>query len=260
VDSWGADWDGSGGVRASVPGVHASDPGGGKEMSALYGDHRREGASVNFSHRQSTLRLASWRFVRTVCLLGVAGLPAVSLFVATQRAGAGGPVQRCVKPTRAAVGTGTVPGGARWSVRASIGNEEQCHAWMLGIQFRPYGQDAGSWRGSWRVPVGGHLANGFTIDAFDEPFATKGVVSGVVGGHVTTILLVMTSGKRYAITPKLPSRSVRHKHRWLRQLRYFMFFYRPGQRVVGAKLLGPKGEVIFRTSDHVEGEIKGPLQ
>jgi hypothetical protein len=165
----------------------------------------------------------------------------------------------CVKPVRLALSAGTGPSGAPWSVSASITNEERCHAWLLGVRFSPFGASPGTWGSAWRIPAGAQLPKKFTIASFDEQGTSGGVFTGVTGGEVAAVEVTMSSGRRIEVRPRAATTALREKASWLRQMRYFMRFYPSGEHVVAVKLLGHRGELIYRTSARDEGEFNGPI-
>jgi len=146
----------------------------------------------------------------------------------------------------------------RWSVVASIENDHDCGAWLLGMNFRPKGIERASWKGFWEIPAGGHLPDTATIAAQDEATGEARVVSGVVGWRVRTVAFRTKSGRKFVVHPKAPGLALRRRYVWLQNLRYFLRFYRVGDPVRTARLIDSHGHTlrIFRCR---LGEIEGRM-
>jgi len=153
---------------------------------------------------------------------------------------------------------GRSPAGQPWRVVATIDNNGSCREWLLGVEFFPAGTYAGSWRGAWGIPAEGHLPRHFTISARDEIEDSERAFSGVVGSEAKTLVLVASDGKRSKINPKLPTVSMRRKFVWLRNMRYFVYFYSAGKSVRTVKLLDAQGRVVH-TVQGIEGGFDGPM-
>ncbi len=148
---------------------------------------------------------------------------------------------------RQPIAHGDSPKGTPWTVMVSIrDNGRNCSAWLLGFEFRPnrkpYSRSweaelgrkipmPGSFSWGWGIPTGGHLPNDFTISGQDEYEGSERVFAGAAGGSVKSITLTMSSGKHVMIHPRLPSRASRRRFVWLRNLRYFVSYYRLGSHV-----------------------------
>jgi hypothetical protein len=165
---------------------------------------------------------------------------------------------------RQPVAHGDSPRGIPWTVTASIrDNGRNCSAWLLGFEFRsgrkpyPYSHSweaetnkhiptPGSFSWGWGIPAGGHLPNDFTISGQDENEGSERVFAGAAGGSVKSITLTMSSGQHMMIRPRLPSRVLRQRFVWLRNLRYFVSYYSLGRHVQEVTVRDAKGAVTIR--------------
>lgn len=145
-----------------------------------------------------------------------------------------------------------------WSVIASIENDHDCGAWLLGMEFLPQDEVPGSWEGFWEIPAGGHLPDSATISAQDEATGEDRVISGVVGWRVRTVVFRTKRGHRFAVHPKAPEASLRKRFGWLQNLRYFLRFYPVGDPVKVARLLDARGRIIAAFRCRL-GEITGNM-
>lgn len=137
--------------------------------------------------------------------------------------------------------------GTPWTVTVSIrSNGRNCSSWLLGFEFhpdqKPYSRRweaelsrkipmPGSFGWGWGIPAGGHLPSDFTMSGQDEYEGLERVFAGAAGGSVKSITLSMSSGKHVVIRPRLPSRTLRRRFVWLRNLRYFVSYYPLGSHV-----------------------------
>lgn len=163
---------------------------------------------------------------------------------------------------RQPIAHGDSPNGIPWTVTASIRDSgRNCSAWLLGFEFRPdrkpysHSWEAeinkqipmpGSFSWGWGIPVGGHLPNDFTISGRDEYEGSERIFAGAAGGSVKSITLTMTSGQHVVIRPRLPSRALRQRFVWLRNLRYFVSYYPLGSHVQKVTVRNAKGVVTIR--------------
>jgi hypothetical protein len=164
----------------------------------------------------------------------------------------------CIRPQRNLIAKGLNPDGKFWTVTATVRNNGGCDAWLLGFEFVPSGSSAGSWKGAWTIPAGGHLSKGFTISAQDDVEGTQRAFSGIAGVRAGAIAVSTSGGEEFTIHPKLPREQLRKRFVWLRNVKYFIRFYPPGQHVKIAKVLNSRGEVISRAAAF-EGEFEGRM-
>jgi len=173
---------------------------------------------------------------------------------------------------REPVAHGDSPKGTPWTVAVSIRNNgRNCSAWLLGFEFRPdekpysHSWEAeaelrrkipmpGSFSWSWGIPTGGHLPKDFTISGRDEYEGSERVFAGAAGGDVKSITLTMSSGKQMTIRPQLPSEALRERFVWLRNLRYFVSYYRLGRHVQKVTVRSSKGVFTVRDNEIVGDE------
>jgi hypothetical protein len=149
--------------------------------------------------------------------------------------------RECANPARVAVRDGRNPLGSQWHVVATVRNQDGCRSWLLGWEFLPSGDDAGSWRGAWSVSAGDQFPSDFGIQARDEYEMGPRAFSGVVGADVTRLVGVTSSGRHLVIHPRLPSSRLRDRFPWLRGARYFIRFYGQGQHVKLVRIVGRRG-------------------
>lgn len=166
--------------------------------------------------------------------------------------------RRCMDRQQHLVAKGESPTGSPWTATASISNNGSCNAWLVGMEFVPFGAPAGRWKGAWGIPAGSHLPDRFTIGALDEGSGSERSFSGVAGARVRSIAVTTSTGEHFTIHPKLPPPKLRKRFVWLRNMRYFIRYYPVGQHVKIAKLLNSRGEVIY-IARGAEGEFDGPF-
>lgn len=138
------------------------------------------------------------------------------------------PAGACIKRHEVPIAKGTSPTGWEWSVAGSIGpNGGGCRDWLFGMEFDLEG--VGSWGSSTGIPVGGHHGQNAEVDANDNllPDGSDRVFSGFVSGEVTKVLVTLSNNQHLVIHPKLPSAKLRREVVWLRNVRYFVRYYRP---------------------------------
>ena len=162
----------------------------------------------------------------------------------------------CIHHQRHLIAKGRTSEEKPWTVMATIRNNGSCNYWLLGMEFFPSGTYAGSWRGAWGIPAGGHLPQSFTISAQDESEGSKRAFSGVVSARVKAVVLTMSNNARFTIHPKLPPLRLRERFVWLRNMRYFMYLYPAGKNVKTVTLLSGCGKVIEKLSG-LEGGFEG---
>lgn len=164
----------------------------------------------------------------------------------------------CISDKRQRIASGRGPTAKPWRVIGTVRENNGCESWVVGMEFYPAGSEAGSWRGAWGIPAGGHLSDGFTIAAQDEAQLSDRSVSGVTGARVRTVVFSTKSGKKIIEHPRLPVKSLRSRFVWLRNLRYFLDFY-AGSRCTSAKLLDAQGDVLTVVRGF-EGSFEGPTE
>jgi hypothetical protein len=152
----------------------------------------------------------------------------------------------CIKRHRVPVAKGTSPGGLRWRVSASIGNNGGCGEWLFGMDFDLEG--AGDWGSSTGIPPGGHLGRGYQIDASDNLLedGSERVFSGIVDGEASKVLITLSNNKHLAIHPRSAPDSLRRKVVWLRNVRYFVYYYPPEGFVTGVATFNASGQLLYR--------------
>jgi hypothetical protein len=151
---------------------------------------------------------------------------------------------RCIHRQQHLIADGRNPNGKRWTVTASVHNNGSCRSWLFSMDFRPSGTVRGSSRWGWRIPSGGHLSAKFTINAQDESAGSSRVFYGAVGKRVKSVGLTMSKGGRVVVHPKLPPLALRRRFVWLRNVRYFVRYYPPGDHVQTARLLNAQGGLL----------------
>jgi hypothetical protein len=166
----------------------------------------------------------------------------VHISVASSRASSA--ADRCIHPQKHLIAEGRSPDDKRWTITASVHNNGSCRAWLFSMDFRPSGTLRGSSRWGWRIPVGGHLSNKFTINAQDESAGSVRAFYGVVGGRVKTVELLTSKKERIVVHSKLPPLILRKRFVWLRNVRYVLRYYPAGERVRGARLFNAQDELI----------------
>lgn len=164
---------------------------------------------------------------------------------------------KCIKPQQKLVDGGENPSGHRWTITATVRNNGNCDSWLFESRFVPASKPAGSFSFAWRIPTGGHLSDGFTIGARDEVSNSERVFGGVVNSRVSRIAVQMSNGEPLVVRPKLPTRELRERFVWLRNIRYAMRFYPAGSHAIKATLYSVDGKVVDQL-DPLEGEFVGP--
>lgn len=153
----------------------------------------------------------------------------------------------CIKPHSVRIANGTSPSGLPWTVEGSIRNNgNSCRDWLFGMEFELGGVGAWSW--STGIPPGGHLREGFEIDASDnlqEDGSTR-VFSGSVGGEVAKVIATLSNNKHLTFHPRSPSARLRREFTWLRNVRYFVTFYPPEAFVTGISTFSASGQLLYR--------------
>lgn len=166
---------------------------------------------------------------------------------------------------RQPIAHGNSPKDIPWTVKVSIrDNGRNCSAWLLRFEFRPdqkpYSRSweaqlgrkipmPGSFSWGWGIPAGGHLPNDFMISGQDEYEGSERVFAGAAGGSVKSIMLTMSSGQHVTIHPRLPSRALRRRFVWLRNLRYFVSYYHLGSHVQKVTVRNAEGVFTVRGTE-----------
>lgn len=136
---------------------------------------------------------------------------------------------------------------ATWTVDGGIGNNgNSCREWLFGMDFELEG--ATKWGWGTGIPAGGHLGDGFDIDASDDLLedGSYRVFSGSVGGEVAKVLITLSNNKHVAIRPKFPSQRLRRNVVWLRNVQYFVEYYPPEGFVTGVATFDDSGVMLYR--------------
>lgn len=157
------------------------------------------------------------------------------------------PAGACIKRHEVPIADGTSPSGWGWSVSGSIGpNGGGCRDWLFGMEFELEG--VGSWGSSTGIPVGGHHRRDPEVNGNDNllPDGSDRVFSGFVGGEVTKVLVTLSNNKHLVIHPKLPPETLRRHVVWLRDVRYFVTYYRPEGFVTGVASFDRAGLLVWR--------------
>lgn len=154
----------------------------------------------------------------------------------------------CITRHEVRIASGTSPNGWNWTVDGTIGNNGSgnCREWLFGMDFDLEG--ATNWGWGTGIPAGGHLGRRFEISASDDLLedGSYRVFSGTVSGEVAKVLLTLSNNKRVAIRPKSPSERLRRKNVWLRNVRYFVEYYRPEGFVTGIATFSASGQLLYR--------------
>jgi hypothetical protein len=161
--------------------------------------------------------------------------------------------KQCIHPQKHLIAAGKNPNGKRWTVTGSVHNNDSCQSWLFSMDFRPSGTLKGSSRWGWRIPAGGHLSPKFTMNAQDESAGSSRVFYGSVGNRVKTIDLTTSTEKHIIVHPKLPPLALRERFVWLRNVRYVVRYYPPGEQVRAARLLNAQGGQIGVVQGGSEG-------
>jgi hypothetical protein len=154
---------------------------------------------------------------------------------------------KCIKQHSVRIASGTSPNGLPWTVEGSIRNNgSSCREWLFGMGFELTGVTNWGW-GTGILP-GGHLREGFEIDASDdlqEDGSTR-VFSGSVGGEVAKVMTTLSNNKHLTFRPKSPSAQLRRRVTWLRNVRYFVTYYPPEAFVTGVSTFSASGQLLYR--------------
>ncbi|HET9866563.1 MAG TPA: hypothetical protein VFQ06_04675, partial [Nitrospira sp.] len=121
-----------------------------------------------------------------------------------------------------------------------------CREWLFGMDFDLEG--ATNWGWGTGIPAGGHLGRRFEISAHDDLLedGSYRVFSGTVNGDVAKVMLTLSNNKHLTIRPKAPSERLRRKVVWLRNVRYFVEYYRPEGFVTGVATFSASGQLLYR--------------
>lgn len=163
----------------------------------------------------------------------------------------------CGQAQHQLVDKGIGPSSKPWTVEGSVEDNNGCDSWLLGMNFQPVGTKAGSTLWQWGIPAKGHLSDGFTLSAQDEVAEAGRTFYGATGARVRTAVVRMSKGKALRIHPKLPTQQLRKRFVWLRNMRYFVYFYPAGRRAKAVTLLSGNGQVIEKLAG-LEGGFEGP--
>lgn len=196
------------------------------------------------------------RQVATILIASVATLYGIAVYAVPALSDPGD--SSCISALRPQIAKGVNPAGDRWSIVGTLESDANCRGWLVGAEFRPSGTSAGSWAGAWGVPAGGHLSDGFTIGGQDESEGGVRAFSAVVGARIEAVVLQTAAGQRFKVPARLPSKGLRRKYVWLRNMRVVMAFYPLGSHVKTVKLLDAKGGTVY-TARGSEGIFQGPL-
>jgi hypothetical protein len=157
------------------------------------------------------------------------------------------PAGACIKRHEVPIAKGASPTDYHWSLRGSIGpNGGGCRDWLFGMNFNLEG--VASWGSSTGIPPGGSYGRHPEVDASDYllPDGSDRVFIGFVGGEVTKVLLTLSDNKHLVIHPKLPRAKLRSHVVWLRNVRYFVRYYRPEGFVTGVASFDRSGRLVSR--------------
>jgi len=157
------------------------------------------------------------------------------------------PAGACIKRHEVAIDKGASPTGWDWSVSGSIGpNGGGCRDWLFGMNFNLEG--VASWGSGTGIPVGGSYGRHPEVEASDYLLrdGSDRAFIGFVGGEVTKVLVTLSNNKHLVIHPKLPRPKLRRHVTWLRDVRYFVRFYRPEGFVTGVASFDRAGLLVSR--------------
>ena len=153
----------------------------------------------------------------------------------------------CIEPHRVPIASGASPNGLPWTVEGSIRNNgNSCREWLFGMDFELGG--VGSWSWSTGIPPGGHLREGFEVEASDhlqEDGSTR-VFSGSVSSEVAKVVATLSNNRHLTFQPRSPSAQLRRRFTWLRNVRYFVTFYPPEAFVTGVSTFSASGQLLYR--------------
>jgi hypothetical protein len=157
------------------------------------------------------------------------------------------PAGACIKRHEVPIAKGTSPTGWGWSVKGSIGpNGGRCRDWLFGMNFNLEG--AVGWGSSTGIKPGSSYGGHPEVNASDYLLSdgSDRVFSGFVGGEVTRVLVTLSNNKHLVIHPKLPRPKLRRHVPWLRDVRYFVRYYRPEGFVTGVASFDRAGLLVSR--------------
>lgn len=155
--------------------------------------------------------------------------------------------EACIKRHEVPIAKGTSPSGYHWSLGGSIGpNGGACRDWLFGMNFNLEG--ALSWGSSTGIPVGGNYGRHPEVDASDNLLVdgSDRVFSGFVSGEVAKVLVTLSNNKHLVIHPQAPRPKLRRDVVWLRNVRYFVRYYRPEGFVTGVRTFSRSGQLLSR--------------
>jgi hypothetical protein len=153
----------------------------------------------------------------------------------------------CIKRHSVPVASGLSPSGLEWKVEGTIGdNGNACREWLFGMNFDFVGE--WSWGSGTGIPAGGHLGRHPEPSAFDRLLddGSDRVFAGFVSGETAKVLVTLSDNKRLTIHPKSAPAPLRRKNVWLRDVRYFVDFYRPEGFVTQVSTFDASGRLLYR--------------
>jgi hypothetical protein len=105
-----------------------------------------------------------------------------------------------------------------------------------------------NWGSSHGIPVGGSVGRDPEVEASDFLLedGSDRVFSGFVGGEVTKVLVTLSNDKHLVVRPRLPRPKLRRDVAWLRNVRYFVRYYRPEGFVTGVAAFERSGLLVYR--------------
>lgn len=167
----------------------------------------------------------------------------IAMLIVVSSAGAA-----CIKRHEVRIASGASPSGWNWTVDGTIGTNGRgnCREWLFGMRFDLEG--ATNWGWGTGIPAGGHLGRRFEISAHDNLLedGSYRVFSGSVNGEVAKVLVTLSNNKHLVIRPKSPPEHLRRKVVWLRNVRYFVEYYRPKGFVTGVATFSASGQLLYR--------------
>lgn len=160
---------------------------------------------------------------------------------------------RCIpiKRHQVPIAKGASPSGFGWKVDGTIGNNgNNCHDWLFGMSFELEG--ATNWSSGTGIPAGGHLGRHTSVESSDNLLmdGSDRVFSGTVSGEVAKVLVTLSNDKHLVIHPKLPPEKLRQKVVWLRDVKYFVFYYPPEGFVTGLRTFSRAGQLLYREKEY----------
>jgi hypothetical protein len=155
----------------------------------------------------------------------------------------------CIKSQKpVTVAKGVVPGGAgkEWAVASSLRSAKNCSGVLLTMKFKPSGTRRGSWRETRYKPPPGEPTfsppNSPEISAQDGVAPVGRVFSGFVSSNVSKVHVTFDDGSSLIIRPKGVGRQLVRKYPWLKEVKYFVDFYRQKRKVRDVVVSGPSVE------------------